>query len=119
MVKKNAILCTAVLTLVALFSVQAVWAEGQKEKAPLFGFITNGVNDFWILSQRGVEQAQKDLGIRTDFRTPPNGTMAEQKSIMEDLMAKGASGNRHHRHRPGGNDAVPERNGEEDPRHYP
>jgi ribose transport system substrate-binding protein len=91
-VKKNAILCTAVLTLVALFSVQAVWAEGQKEKAPLFGFITNGVNDFWILSQRGVEQAQKDLGIRTDFRTPPNGTMAEQKSIMEDLMAKGASG---------------------------
>jgi ribose transport system substrate-binding protein len=91
-VKKKAVMCTAVLVLAVLFSVQAVWAAGQNEKPPLFGFITNGVNDFWILSQRGVEQAQKDFGIRTDFRTPPNGTMAEQKAIMEDLIAKGAAG---------------------------
>jgi ribose transport system substrate-binding protein len=57
-----------------------------------FAFITNGVNDFWILSQRGVEQAAKDFKIQTDYRTPPNGTAAEQTSIVEDLLAKGTDG---------------------------
>lgn len=91
--RKHRALLAAGLVLALLAVTQAVWAEGQKEeKAPLFAFVTNGVNDFWILSQRGVEQAQKDFNIRTEVRTPPNGTMAEQKSIMEDLIAKGAAG---------------------------
>ena len=77
-----------VLGLALIFCAPTVWSAGN----PLFGFITNGVNDFWILSQRGVEQAQKDLNVSVDFRTPPNGTMAEQQSIVDDLMAKGAAG---------------------------
>lgn len=88
---KTALLVIFVMAIALV--AQIAWAGGKAEgKPPLFAFITNGVNDFWILSQRGVEQAEKDFPIKTEFRTPPNGTMAEQKSICEDLISKGAAG---------------------------
>lgn len=86
-------LTAATIALVVLAMSQFAWAGGGAEgKPPLFAFVTNGVNDFWILSERGVDQAQKDFPIRTEVRTPPNGTMAEQQSICEDLISKGAAG---------------------------
>jgi ribose transport system substrate-binding protein len=57
-----------------------------------FAFITNGVNDFWILSMEGVEQAAKDFNIQTLYLTPPNGSAAEQISMVKDLLAKGTNG---------------------------
>ena len=86
--KINKLILSVLVISALILSSQAVFAEAKLQ----FAFITNGVNDFWILSQRGVEQAEKDFNVVCDFRTPPNGTAAEQQSIVEDLIAKGVNG---------------------------
>ena len=86
--KKRKFFLVLLTALFLLFSVQAVLAQDK----PNFAFVTNGVNDFWILSQRGFEQAVKDFNVNVDYRTPPNGTAAEQTSIVEDLLAKEVDG---------------------------
>jgi len=86
--KKRRFFLVVLTALFMLFSLQFVLAEGK----PNFAFVTNGVNDFWILSQRGLEQAVKDFDVICDYRTPPNGTVAEQTRIIEDLLAKEVDG---------------------------
>jgi len=86
--KKRRFFLVLLTALFLLISVQAVLAQDK----PNFAFVTNGVNDFWILSQRGFEQAAKDFNVNVDYRTPANGTAAEQTSIVEDLLAKEVDG---------------------------
>ena len=81
-----------VIGILLLVGLQVLWAGGQTEKKPQFAFITNGVNDFWILSQRGLEQAVKDLNVDCAYLTPPNGTSAEQISLVESMLAKKVDG---------------------------
>jgi len=55
-------------------------------------FVTNNASNFWAIARRGVEKAEKELGVKTEFRIPANGTATEQQQIVEDLIAKGCKG---------------------------
>lgn len=55
-------------------------------------FVTNNVSDFWKIARAGVEAGEKDFNVECDIRMPANGTPAEQKQIIEDLIVKGVSG---------------------------
>jgi ribose transport system substrate-binding protein len=56
-------------------------------------FVTNNAANFWTIARRGTEQATKDLqGVTVDFVIPSQATAAEQKSIIDDLLAKGVDG---------------------------
>ena len=77
-----------VLSLCMLFAGLPDTQARQKR----FAFITNGVNDFWILSLGGVEQAAKDFNIQTLYLTPSNGTAAKQTAILKNLLAEGTNG---------------------------
>ncbi len=56
-------------------------------------FVTNGASDFWTIARRGVEKADAESdGVTVDFRIPSDGTAAEQKRIIDDLLAKGIDG---------------------------
>ncbi len=83
--------CVAWLFLLVI-SGGLLWGTGEAEGEAEFGFVTNGVNEFWTLAQRGVEDAESDFGVTCEFLTPPNGTQAEQKRLIEALIAKGADG---------------------------
>src|SRR2546427_1337118 len=63
------------------------------EKKTKLAFVTNNASDFWTIARKGVEQADKELpNVEVEFRIPADGTAAEQKRIVDDLLAKGVAG---------------------------
>ena len=52
-------------------------------------FISNNAHEFWKLAEAGVRQAEKDLGVKADFRMPAQGNAVEQRQIIEDLITQG------------------------------
>jgi ribose transport system substrate-binding protein len=55
-------------------------------------FITNNAADFWTIARKGTEKADAELpDVTVEFRLG-DGTAAEQKRIVDDLLAKGVDG---------------------------
>lgn len=56
-------------------------------------FVTNNSADFWTIARGGVEKADNELADATaEFRITSDGTAAEQKRIIDDLLTKGVDG---------------------------
>ena len=56
-------------------------------------FVTNNASDFWTIARKGVEKADAELAdVTAEFKIPSDGTAAEQKRIVDDLLAKGVDG---------------------------
>ena len=61
--------------------------------ARTIAFITNNTADFWLIARRGCEKAQAELpGYKIDFRLTSDATPAEQRRIIDDLLARNVSG---------------------------
>src|SRR5215470_5470974 len=69
-------------------------APAGKEGKPLkLAFVTNNSSDFWTIARRGVEKAGSELNdVSADFKITSDGSAAEQKRIIDDLMTKGVDG---------------------------
>jgi ribose transport system substrate-binding protein len=56
-------------------------------------FVTNNSADFWTIARKGVEKADEELSdVSADFRFVSEPASAEQKRIIDDLLAKGIDG---------------------------
>ena len=56
-------------------------------------FVTNNSSDFWTIARKGTEKADTELDdVTVEFRMPADGTAAEQKRMIDDLVAKGIDG---------------------------
>lgn len=68
--------------------------EGSASSKPLkLAFVTNNASDFWTIARKGVEKADGELdNVSVEFQLPGDGTEAEQKRIVDDLLAKGIDG---------------------------
>ena len=56
-------------------------------------FVTNNASDYWTIARKGTEKAVQELGnVDLEFRMPGEGSAAEQKRIVDDLLAKGVDG---------------------------
>jgi ribose transport system substrate-binding protein len=56
-------------------------------------FVTNNASEFWTIARKGCEKADAELqDVTVEFRIPADGTAAEQKRIVDDLLAKGIDG---------------------------
>lgn len=56
-------------------------------------FVTNNASDFWTIAHKGVDKAQGEMGnYKLEFLMPADGSAAEQKRILDDLVAKGVKG---------------------------
>jgi ribose transport system substrate-binding protein len=65
-------------------------APGKKLR---LAFVTNNASDFWTIARRGTEKATQGLpDVEVDFRIPGEGTAAEQKRPVDDLLARGVDG---------------------------
>lgn len=60
-------------------------------KKPTFAYVTNGIASFWNVAAAGVMAAEKDLGVNTVVRMPPEG-VADQKRMIEELLVRGVDG---------------------------
>jgi ribose transport system substrate-binding protein len=80
----------AVTTAVMVGACKQTGTAGQKHK---LAFVTNNASDFWTISRKGTEKAAAELpNVEIDFRIDASGTAAEQRSIVDDLLAKGVNG---------------------------
>ena len=58
-----------------------------------FAFVTNNASDFWTIARKGTEKADAELpDVSVEFKIPADGTAAEQKRIVDDLLSKGVDG---------------------------
>src|SRR2546421_696055 len=56
-------------------------------------FVTNNASDFWTIARKGCEKADNELpDVDVEFKIPGEGTAAEQRRILDDLLAKGING---------------------------
>lgn len=56
-------------------------------------FLTNNASDFWTIARKGVERADSELpNVDVEFKIPADGTAAEQRRIIDDLLSKGVNG---------------------------
>lgn len=63
--------------------------SGEKKLA----FVTNNASDFWTIARKGCEKADNELtNVAVEFKMPGEGSAAEQKRILDDLLAKGVDG---------------------------
>ncbi len=66
------------------------------ENAVKVAFITNNSAEFWTIAEAGARAAAAEInknnpraGVEMLFRRPKNGTAAEQKEIVDDLVNQG------------------------------
>ena len=89
-------------TLIALF-VACLMTSCTKNGGPTntsnttgnlrLAFVTNNTSDFWTIARKGTEKADTELDdVTVEFRMPADGTAAEQKRMIDDLVAKGIDG---------------------------
>lgn len=73
-------------------------STGSNNAAPATGnlklaFVTNNASDYWTIARKGVEKADGELAdVSVEFRLPGEGTAAEQKRIIDDLVSTGIQG---------------------------
>ncbi len=60
---------------------------------PKIAFVTNNVGDFWTIAHKGTDKAQAELSkYDVEFQMPNDGSAAEQKRILDDLISRGVKG---------------------------
>ncbi|HUO08433.1 MAG TPA: sugar-binding protein [Phycisphaerae bacterium] len=56
-------------------------------------FVTNNAANFWTIARAGCEKAKEEIpNIDFEFRIPSQPTAAEQKRVVDDLLARGLDG---------------------------
>jgi len=88
------VVVSCVLVLVAACGSSTDRGAGDATSRQLkLAFVTNNSSDFWAIARRGVEKADDELpDISAEFRITSDGTAAEQRRIIDDLMTKGVDG---------------------------
>lgn len=68
-------------------STQSTPGAGEKISV---AFVTNNPSDYWTIARKGTEKAAAEMPeVELQFVMPAEGTAADQKSKVEDLLAKG------------------------------
>ncbi|HWS56733.1 MAG TPA: sugar-binding protein [Pyrinomonadaceae bacterium] len=89
-------ICLAAAALLAACAPQQTPTgspQGPGPKRLRLAFVTNNASDYWTIARKGTEKAVQELGnVDLEFRMPGEGSAAEQKRIVDDLLAKGIDG---------------------------
>jgi ribose transport system substrate-binding protein len=92
MTKLRLIFAVALL-LISSCNSKTETSAGNTPKQLKLAFVTNNSADFWTIARKGVEKADAELtDVSAEFRLTSDGTAAEQKRVIDDLMTKGVDG---------------------------
>lgn len=58
---------------------------------PKVAYVTNGIASFWVIAEKGAQDAAAQIGAELVVRMPPNG-VEDQKRMCQDLLAEGIDG---------------------------
>src|SRR5262249_47771737 len=76
-------------------SLAILWLSGcgRGPARETYAFITNNDHDFWLIAEKGTQQAARELDVDVEFKMPiGGGTPEEQQRLIEDLLNKGVKG---------------------------
>jgi ribose transport system substrate-binding protein len=91
--KNRLLLTVGCLCILSLLSGCSTTSETPQKKRQKVAFVTNNASDFWTIARKGCEKADQELdNLEVDFKIPGDGTAAEQKRIIDDLLASGITG---------------------------
>jgi ribose transport system substrate-binding protein len=62
------------------------------DKPVKIAFLTNSIDPFWVLAQRGCELAEPKFNAECEVYMPPRGLVEEQKRYIEDQITKKCQG---------------------------
>jgi ribose transport system substrate-binding protein len=65
---------------------------GATEKKFTVAFVTNNASDFWTIARKGCEKADEELGNVEVLFKMPEGSAADQKRLVDDLLVNGVEG---------------------------
>src|ERR1043166_8870889 len=78
-----------VITSCFLLLITACSSDKTTSRELKLAFVTNNSSDFWTIARKGVEKADNELtDVSAEFRITSDGTAAEQKRIIDDLLTK-------------------------------
>jgi ribose transport system substrate-binding protein len=81
------------LKLLSLLLVLPLLASCNPSANIKLAFVTNNASDYWTIARKGVEKADAELdSVSVEFKLPGEGTAAEQKRIIDDLVSTGING---------------------------
>ena len=90
---RSALICACLLLVVSCQRGGAPSGGGDASKNLRLAFVTNNASDFWTIARRGTEKADTELDdVTVEFKIPSDGTAAEQKRLLDDLLSKGVEG---------------------------
>jgi ribose transport system substrate-binding protein len=78
------------LLLLALIPFVFVIGCKKEENRTSVAFVTNGIASFWVIAEKGANDAADKLGVDVQVRMP--GGAQDQKRMVEDLLAKNIDG---------------------------
>ncbi len=82
-----------VLCLCSLIGSGLLGCNRSGAKQTQVAFVTNNAADFWTIARKGCEKAEQETPyLKVEFRITADGTAAEQKRMVDDLLAKGVAG---------------------------
>lgn len=88
-----ALTCAAVVLFTSCNNNAGPTNNAERSGNLQLAFVTNNTSDFWTIARKGTEKADAELNdVTVEFRVPADGTAAEQKRLMDDLLAKGVDG---------------------------
>src|SRR5207248_2051652 len=86
-------ICLAAAVVLPGCARQQQGSSSSPSKKLRLAFVTNNASDFWTIARRGTEKADQELdNVEVEFRIAADGTAADQKRIVDDLLAKGING---------------------------
>src|SRR5262245_12594565 len=88
-----ALICAFLAVLGACNKAGNSTGAGGTGKSLRLAFVTNNASDFWAIARKGTEKADNEFAdLTVEFKIPAEGTAADQKRIVDDLLAKGIDG---------------------------
>jgi len=82
-----------ILAFISLLHLSCGAGKQDGAKTKKLGFVAIAAADFWTIARKGAEKADQEIDdVTMDFRIPTDGTAAEQKRLIDDLLAKGIDG---------------------------
>jgi ribose transport system substrate-binding protein len=63
-----------------------------RDSRPKIAIVSNNAEDFWTICEAGAKKAAGEFNADLFFRKPSQGTAAEQREIIDDLMSQGVNG---------------------------
>jgi len=72
------------------FAIAPESARGADAKKPKLAYITNGVDPFWTIAEKGAQDAAAKFNAEVEVIMPKDA--ADQKQKLEDLLTRGIDG---------------------------